>query len=362
MGPDPSNPATTPRYYYIYNAHGDVVNLVDASGNSVASYAYDTWGALTSVTESFANGWTNPYRYDGRDGVRYDASDGLYWMSVRAYDPTLGRFISHDPLGRTPLFFADQPYAYAGNNPVSNVDPSGQYRAAGDGSTQRESAKRTNRMMARIAKKRGCGKACQARRQKEAQQARLSRARAIARAAAAYFSSEVAWSGLTNPVGPGEDIIQQLLDGGAASLAAFGVSMSEYSFLFAGIAAFIAAVVAAGASVFGAVGAGVLAYKFVALLAEWAFQIELTKDDAFWLSAQDMNSFRAWSLIIIGTIVAVLASVATAFVFIWGPASPLSLMLVGVVAGLAYGIVEVWAQMSKYFDNEDRVFDYPEPN
>ncbi len=74
-GTDPTN--TAMRYYYIYNAHGGVVNLVDASGNPVASYAYDTWGTLTSVTENFANGWMNPYRYDGRDGVRYDAAGGL---------------------------------------------------------------------------------------------------------------------------------------------------------------------------------------------------------------------------------------------------------------------------------------------
>lgn len=109
------------------------MNLVDASGNPVASYAYDTWGNLTSASESFANGWSNPYRYDGRDGVRYDAVDGLYWMRVRAYNPTIGRFISHDPLGRAPLFFADQPYAYVGANPVSNVDPSGQRYTTGNG-------------------------------------------------------------------------------------------------------------------------------------------------------------------------------------------------------------------------------------
>jgi hypothetical protein len=51
---------------------------------------------------------------------------GLYWMSVRAYDPALGRFLSRDPLGRVPLFFADQPYVYGGNNPLTYVDPSGQ--------------------------------------------------------------------------------------------------------------------------------------------------------------------------------------------------------------------------------------------
>ncbi len=107
MGSDPN---TAPCYYYVYNGHGDVVALVDASGNGVASYNYDAFGALTSFSENFGGTttWTNPYRYDGRDGVRYDGETELYWMSVRAYDPALGRFLSRDPLGRAPLFFADQ--------------------------------------------------------------------------------------------------------------------------------------------------------------------------------------------------------------------------------------------------------------
>ncbi len=111
-----SNPATAPRYYYVYNGHGDVVALTDTLGNSVATYAYDGWGVPTTNTESFPGGWSNPYRYDGRDQVRYDNETGLYWMSVRAYDPTLGRFLARDPLGHAPLMgWADQPYAYAGN-------------------------------------------------------------------------------------------------------------------------------------------------------------------------------------------------------------------------------------------------------
>jgi RHS repeat-associated protein len=126
-----SDPNASPRYYYVYNGHGDVVALVDASGNTVASYAYDAFGQLTAASENFGSGttWTNSYRYDGRDGVRYDGETGFYWMSVRAYDPTLGRFLSRDPLGRVPLFFADQPYVYGGNNPLINVDPSGQFMA-----------------------------------------------------------------------------------------------------------------------------------------------------------------------------------------------------------------------------------------
>ncbi len=103
---------------------------MDASATVKASYSYDAFGNLTSSSETLANGWSNPYRYDGAQGVRYDTETGLYWMSVRAYDPTLGRFISHDPLGRLAAMGLDtQPYVYAGNNPVNNTDPSGMFCA-----------------------------------------------------------------------------------------------------------------------------------------------------------------------------------------------------------------------------------------
>src|SRR5579885_2012609 len=120
------NPNSGPRYYYAYDAQGNVVDVTDSSGTVVASYSYDAFGALTSSSENFPNGWSNPFRYDGAQGVRYDTETGLYWMSVRAYDPTLGRFLSHDPLGRLAAMGLNmQPYVYAGNNPVDNTDPSG---------------------------------------------------------------------------------------------------------------------------------------------------------------------------------------------------------------------------------------------
>jgi len=89
-----SDPTTAPRYYDVYNTHGDVVALVDSNGNAVSSYSNDAFGAVLTDTDNFSNGWRNPYLYDGKDDVRYDAETGLNWMSVRAYDPSTGRFIS----------------------------------------------------------------------------------------------------------------------------------------------------------------------------------------------------------------------------------------------------------------------------
>ena len=47
-------------------------------------------------------------------------SDHLYYMRARHYDPTIGRFLSEDPIWSTNL------YHYAENNPVMWMDPKGE--------------------------------------------------------------------------------------------------------------------------------------------------------------------------------------------------------------------------------------------
>jgi RHS repeat-associated protein len=68
--------------------------------------------------------WVNPR---GFVGGTVDAT-GLVHEGAREYDPTLGRFISRDP-----LFDPSDPqswtgYSYAGNNPVTDSDPTGMCR------------------------------------------------------------------------------------------------------------------------------------------------------------------------------------------------------------------------------------------
>ncbi|WP_198306625.1 RHS repeat-associated core domain-containing protein [Dehalobacterium formicoaceticum] len=100
-------------YYYFYNGHGDVVQIVNSSGTVVNRYTYDEWGNVLSQTE----GIDNPILYAGE---YYDEESGLYYLRARYYDPSVGRFISEDP-ARHGLNW----YTYCFNNPVNFIDPSG---------------------------------------------------------------------------------------------------------------------------------------------------------------------------------------------------------------------------------------------
>ena len=42
-------------YYYVYNGQGDVIGILDSSGNRVVTYTYDSWGSPLSVTGSLAS-------------------------------------------------------------------------------------------------------------------------------------------------------------------------------------------------------------------------------------------------------------------------------------------------------------------
>ena len=75
-------------YYYVLNAQGDVVRIINSSRSVVASYTYDPWGKIISSSGTLAD--INPLRYRG---YYYDSETGFYYLQSRYYDPEIGRFI-----------------------------------------------------------------------------------------------------------------------------------------------------------------------------------------------------------------------------------------------------------------------------
>jgi RHS repeat-associated protein len=115
-------------YYYIRNAQGDIIGLLNGSGTQVVSYVYDSWGKLISVTGTLAGtvGVKNPYRYRG---YRYDTETGLYYLNSRYYNAEWGHFLNADTTAVLELtqgeLLSHNIFAYGMNNPVNNTDESG---------------------------------------------------------------------------------------------------------------------------------------------------------------------------------------------------------------------------------------------
>ncbi|HYR29461.1 MAG TPA: RHS repeat-associated core domain-containing protein, partial [Thermoanaerobaculia bacterium] len=104
-------------YYYVMEAPGHVVGLTDSLGAVVDSYRYKPFGEIE--TETSVTG--QPLRYMARE---LDPASKLYYVRNRWYDPSLARFMSEDPIG---IAGGINTYAYVGNDPVNQRDPTGLY-------------------------------------------------------------------------------------------------------------------------------------------------------------------------------------------------------------------------------------------
>ncbi len=113
-------------YAYVKNLQGDIIAILDQSGNVVVSYAYDAWGKPISTTGSMATtlGAVQPFRYRG---YVFDQEIGLYYLHSRYYNPIWCRFNildSTEMLGAEDVH-GNNLFVYCQNNPFNRTDPTG---------------------------------------------------------------------------------------------------------------------------------------------------------------------------------------------------------------------------------------------
>ena len=112
----------TEKTYYVTDMHGNVVQLLDESGNVTKTYEYDSFGNEVKPEKKDEN----PYRYCGE---YYDKETEEVYLRARYYEPSVGRFITRD----TYTGESDEPlslhlYTYCENDGVNAWDPCGHYK------------------------------------------------------------------------------------------------------------------------------------------------------------------------------------------------------------------------------------------
>jgi RHS repeat-associated protein len=111
--------AASSQSYFLYDGLGSTTGLTNGSATLTDTYSYDVFGAVRSHSGSSTNYW----QFTGQQS---DSASNLYYLRARYYDPSIGRFLSRDPMpGLTTNPQSLNHYAYALNSPTNRVDPTG---------------------------------------------------------------------------------------------------------------------------------------------------------------------------------------------------------------------------------------------
>ena len=113
------------RLYVLQDANFNVTGLVNTSGTVVERFTYEPFGKVeirdaSWVIKSGGSGYSWLYLHQGG---RFDSVSGLYAFRMREYSPTLGRWMTNDPIG-----FKGKDVnlrRYITNMPLNKCDPTG---------------------------------------------------------------------------------------------------------------------------------------------------------------------------------------------------------------------------------------------
>lgn len=109
------------REYLLEDGLGNIRFITGSSGDKKLGRYYDPFG---NVRKNDGVG-ASLFQFSGE---MYNDTLGYHFLRARYYDPQTGRFISKDPVkGVLTIPQTQNPYAYAGNNPINMSDPSGEF-------------------------------------------------------------------------------------------------------------------------------------------------------------------------------------------------------------------------------------------
>lgn len=103
------------KYFYHYDARGNVTAVTDEQQQVVSQYLYSDYGQLNNQTGTLEQ----PFQFSTK---RYDSATGLVYYGYRFYVPENKKWLNRDPIGENGGINL---YGFVGGNPVGFVDPLG---------------------------------------------------------------------------------------------------------------------------------------------------------------------------------------------------------------------------------------------
>jgi RHS repeat-associated protein len=124
--------------YPLYNPHGDMWSITDTGGDVIVTFSYDEYGNPAQAPTGFEE--LDRYGWLGQQQREWDPEVGVTLMGVRGYDPTIGRFLSVDPV----YGGSANAYDYTAGDPINGYDLDGRW-------SWRSAIRRAGRLVCRIA-------------------------------------------------------------------------------------------------------------------------------------------------------------------------------------------------------------------